>query len=70
METEKKGLEDKLRIVEGKLDRFEKEVEELEKANQAHDEENMKLKEQLAIMSGEMESVKNNLVLAEMKTKI
>ena len=36
LETEKKGLEDKLRIVEGKLDRFEKEVEGLEKPNRAH----------------------------------
>ena len=63
LETEKKGLEDKLRIVEGKLDRFEKEVEELEKANRAHDEENMKLREDFAIMSGEMESVKDELIL-------
>jgi len=64
LETEKKGLEDKLRNVDGKLDRVEKEVEELEKANQAHDEENVKLREHLEIMSGEMESVKNDLVLA------
>ena len=64
LEAEKKGLEDKLRNVEGKLDRVEKEVEELEKANQAHDEENVNLKEQLAIMSGDMEGVKNDLVLA------
>ena len=64
LETEKKGLEDKLRNVEGKLDRVEKEVEELEKANQAHDEENVNLREHLEIMSGEMESVKKDLVQA------
>lgn len=64
LEAEKKGLEDKLRNVEGKLDRVEKEVEELEKANLAHDEENVHLREHLEIMSGEMESVKNDLVLA------
>ena len=64
LETEKKGLEDKLRNVEGKLDRVEKEVEELERANQAHDEENVILKEHLTIMSGEMESVKKDLALA------
>ena len=64
LETEKKGLEDKLRNVEGKLDRVEKEVEELEKANRVHDEENVHLREHLEIMSGDMESVKNDLVLA------
>lgn len=64
LETEKKGLEDKLRNVEGKLDRVEKEVEELEKANQVHDEENVNLREHLEIMSGEMESVKKDLVQA------
>ena len=61
LETEKKGLEDKLRNVEGKLDRVEREVEELDKAKLAHEEENVSLREHLAIVSGEMESVKQVL---------
>ncbi|KAJ7384381.1 hypothetical protein OS493_021788 [Desmophyllum pertusum] len=61
LETEKKGLEDKLRNVEGKLDRVEKEVEELDKAKLAHEEENINLREHLAIVSGEVESVKQDL---------
>ncbi|KAL9955728.1 hypothetical protein ACROYT_G037095 [Oculina patagonica] len=61
LEAEKKGLEDKLRNVEGKLDRVEREVEELDKAKQAHEEENVSLREHLAIINGEMESVKEDL---------
>ena len=61
LETEKKGLEDKLRNVEGKLDRVEREVEELDKAKLAQEEENINLREHLEIVSGEMESVKQDL---------
>ena len=61
LENEKKGLEDKLRNVEGKLDRVEREVEELDKAKLAHEEENISLREHLAVVSGEMEGVKQDL---------
>ena len=54
LEAEKKGLEDKLRNVEGKLERVEREVEQLDKAKQAHEEENVSLRENLAIINGEM----------------
>ena len=61
LKADKKGLEYKLRNVDGKFDRMEKEVKELEKAKHAREEEQVSLKQSLEIMSGEVDSVKQDL---------